>query len=161
MKIYIDEKNGWQSSFETVFTGDGMEIWHTSSDGKEQKLNTYHAETDSEALRDHVLMYANMMFGKYDILAETETVGFNYIGCLELPTWAVDQLPMHGHCDAAVAEILEDDDVLRELGKIDPAKLALELREYGAWDENELSDHKENLARILWIALGDIRDGRN
>ena len=45
------------------------------------------------------------------------------------------------------------------LAKIDPAILRDELREYGAWDENELADHDQNLQRLLWLAAGDIVDG--
>lgn len=30
------------------------------------------------------------------------------------------------------------------------------LRGYGAWDEEQLKDHDENLTRILWLACGDI-----
>lgn len=33
-----------------------------------------------------------------------------------------------------------------------------ELREYGAWDEQELADHSENLIRIVWIAAGNIKE---
>ena len=44
---------------------------------------------------------------------------------------------------------------------LDPAKLALELSEYGAWDQDELQDHDENLARILWLACVDLQDQIN
>ena len=43
-----------------------------------------------------------------------------------------------------------------QLNKIPPEKIAEELKEYGAWDEVELSNHEENLIRIVWIAGGDI-----
>lgn len=43
-----------------------------------------------------------------------------------------------------------------QLKKISPEKLAEELKEYGAWDEIELSNHEENLTRIVWIAGCDI-----
>jgi hypothetical protein len=42
---------------------------------------------------------------------------------------------------------------------MDPATLAAELREYGAWDDDELSEHDANLERILWLACGDISEG--
>ena len=31
-----------------------------------------------------------------------------------------------------------------------------ELREYGAWDAEELSNHDENVRRMVWIAGGDV-----
>jgi hypothetical protein len=43
-----------------------------------------------------------------------------------------------------------------QLERIDPKVLRDELREYGAWDDQELADHGQNLQRILWIAAGDI-----
>jgi hypothetical protein len=42
------------------------------------------------------------------------------------------------------------------LERIDAEALRKELREYGAWDDQELTDHEQNLQRILWIAAGDI-----
>lgn len=57
------------------------------------------------------------------------------------------------------------DDVLYTLKElnldIDPYDLKNELREYGAWDEQELSDHDMNLARIVWIAAGNIKEEYN
>lgn len=50
-------------------------------------------------------------------------------------------------------------DTLPELGlSLDPDKVRDELKEYGAWDEEELKDDEENLLRIVWIAAGDIRE---
>lgn len=46
-----------------------------------------------------------------------------------------------------------------QLATIDPALLRDELREYGAWDDEQLADHEQNLQRLLWLACGDIVDG--
>ena len=32
------------------------------------------------------------------------------------------------------------------------------LSAYGAWDDDELADHAENLRRLVWIAGGDLAD---
>lgn len=61
-----------------------------------------------------------------------------------------------GQCDEDIAELLNVPAIRRQLNKIPADMLALELKEYGAWDETELSDHEANKARILWIACGDI-----
>jgi hypothetical protein len=42
---------------------------------------------------------------------------------------------------------------------VTPALLAAELKEYGAWDAEQLSDDDENWRRILWIAAGNILEG--
>lgn len=61
-----------------------------------------------------------------------------------------------GPCDDDVMRLSNDRKIRRQLERIDPALLRSELREYGAWDDQELADHAQNLQRILWIAAGDI-----
>ena len=77
---------------------------------------------------------------------------------LELPADVVDACSHSGPVDDDVAWALLRDDVSAELDRIDPKDLRAELKEYGAWDDEELSDHEQNRARILWIAAGNIRD---
>jgi len=62
----------------------------------------------------------------------------------------------NGRCDTDINYLLTVDYIRDQLNKISPALLAEELREYGAWDDEELADHEQNKARILWIACGDI-----
>ena len=66
-----------------------------------------------------------------------------------------------GPCDSDVQALQNIPSIKRQLAKIPADVLASELKEYGAWDETELQDHAANLTRILWIACGDISDGRN
>lgn len=61
-----------------------------------------------------------------------------------------------GDCEADVIALMEKPYIKDQLDKIDPEKLKTELREYGTWDDEELSNHEENKKRILWIACGDI-----
>lgn len=63
-----------------------------------------------------------------------------------------------GQCDADILALSEDDSIASQLSALDPALVAKELSEYGAWDEVELSDHQQNLQRLLWIASGDLVD---
>jgi len=44
---------------------------------------------------------------------------------------------------------------------LDPLKVREVLRDCGAWDDDELSDHDANLDRLLWIACGDIVEGND
>jgi len=59
-----------------------------------------------------------------------------------------------GQCDQDVEYWLTQLD----LSEIDPACLAIELSEYGAWEDDELQDHDLNLARLVWIAAGDLQE---
>lgn len=87
----------------------------------------------------------------------TKIAQFNYFE-IELPEDVVGMCHHSGPCDDDVDQCIELPEVAAELAKIDPVKLAKELREYGAWDDNELADHQENLKRILWLAAGNIQD---
>jgi hypothetical protein len=64
-----------------------------------------------------------------------------------------------GPCDMDVEALLKAPSIARQLKKLDPAIVAACLKEYGAWNELELSDHKENLTRLLWCACCDISEG--
>jgi hypothetical protein len=61
-----------------------------------------------------------------------------------------------GDCDADVSAALPR--YRRQLEKIGVDKIRDELREYGAWDEEQLADDTENMKRILWLAAGDIQE---
>ena len=59
-----------------------------------------------------------------------------------------------GPCDADVVRL--SDSVTDQTDQWDAEELAAELKEYGAWDEAELSDHEANVARMVWLACNDI-----
>jgi hypothetical protein len=63
-----------------------------------------------------------------------------------------------GQCDADVKALSKVPYIAAQLDALDPAKVRAELRETGAWDESELSDHAENLQRLLWIVANDITE---
>ena len=64
-----------------------------------------------------------------------------------------------GPCDSDIKKLRNIPAIKRQLNRLDPVKVREVLREYGAWDDNELSDHDANLDRLLWIACGDIVEG--
>jgi hypothetical protein len=63
-----------------------------------------------------------------------------------------------GKCDADIADLCKVPAIKRQLDKLDPALVASELRDYGAWDEKELADHEANLGRLLWLACGGVNE---
>lgn len=65
-----------------------------------------------------------------------------------------------GDCDNSIAELIKQPTIARQIKKLDPAIVAAHLKECGAWEPEELADHAENLKRLLWLACGDIVDGR-
>ena len=66
-----------------------------------------------------------------------------------------------GDCEADVKALAKKPRIARQLKELDPDLVSQELKEYGAWDEEERKDHAQNLIRLLWIACGDIADGNN
>jgi hypothetical protein len=64
-----------------------------------------------------------------------------------------------GRCDDDVAALRKVPAIRRQLDKLDPALVVECLREYGAWDDKELSNHDANLSRLVWIAACDIAEG--
>lgn len=87
-----------------------------------------------------------------------EVAYFNYIDSIELPLDVVKACSHRGNCEDDVIRCMELPEVKNQLDLIDKDQLIKELREYGAWDNEQLQDHKENLSRILWIAAGNISD---
>ena len=90
---------------------------------------------------------------------KTKIAYFNYIESIELPIDVIEMCSHSGDCEADVEYCMELPEVKAELEGIDPENLRRELKEYGAWDSEQLSNHNDNLARILWIAAGNIQDG--
>lgn len=63
-----------------------------------------------------------------------------------------------GPCDLDIADIRQHPGIAAQLAALDPGLLANVLKEYGAWNSEELAQHEENLSRILWLACADLID---
>lgn len=63
-----------------------------------------------------------------------------------------------GRCDEDVSALSASPAIARQLRKLSPELVIKELKEYGAWSDEELADHQQNLQRLLWLAAGDIVD---
>lgn len=83
---------------------------------------------------------------------------FNYIDCLEMTKEQAKNCSHSGDCENDVIELMNNPKIKRQLNKLNPIKLSLELKDYGAWSENDLKDHEENKKRILWIAACNISE---
>jgi len=65
-----------------------------------------------------------------------------------------------GECDRDVMQLLALPEIKRQLKKISNEDLSAELREYGAWDTEELRNRTANEGRIVWMAAWDIVENR-
>ena len=61
-----------------------------------------------------------------------------------------------GQCEQDIAELRQVPTIKRQLAKIDGVVLIEELKHWGAWNDDELKNHDENLDRFLWLACADI-----
>ena len=61
-----------------------------------------------------------------------------------------------GDCYVDVEELAKVPEIAEQLDSLSPEGLRRELREYDAWDDEELRDDEENKRRILWIFGNDI-----
>ena len=63
-----------------------------------------------------------------------------------------------GANDDYVEDVVRLPRVRDQLMKLDSDSVRGILREYGAWDDDELRNHVQNLHRLVWIALWDCKD---
>ena len=64
-----------------------------------------------------------------------------------------------GAMDDDIAALSKVPGIARQLKKLDPEQVRAELAEYGAWNEEELQDHAQNLQRVLWLGVCAIWEG--
>lgn len=65
-----------------------------------------------------------------------------------------------GSCDDDVAALLSKPEIAAQLDAIGADAIRSALKEYGAWDDDELQDDDQNRARALWLAACDIRENQ-
>jgi len=91
-------------------------------------------------------------------MANTKTWYGNYGVSIRLTKADALNVSQAGDMSSQVCDLLQKGYVKKQADKIDPVALCDELRDYGAWDNDQLQDHKANLERLVWIAGGDIRE---
>jgi len=78
---------------------------------------------------------------------------------LEIPHHLAAIASHQGRCDESVRAVSERPVIKAQLDALDPKLVAECLKEYGAWSADELTDHPQNLQRLLWCACNDIIGG--
>ncbi len=77
---------------------------------------------------------------------------------LQMTMQQAESVSHSGDCDEDTRQLSKVPVIADQLAKIDQSVLSSELKEYGAWEAEELSDHGLNLQRILWLAACDITE---
>ena len=63
-----------------------------------------------------------------------------------------------GRCDEDVEALCARPYMQEQFETIDREDMRLELKGYGAWDEDELANDWENFQRLVWIAGCDLKE---
>jgi len=63
-----------------------------------------------------------------------------------------------GSCDADVAILVKNPAIAAQLDAFAPDEIRAALKEYGAWDAEELADDEQNRHRAVWSAANDIKE---
>lgn len=61
-----------------------------------------------------------------------------------------------GDCFDDVLLAMEDENILKQLNNYTDEQIRNALKEYGAWDDNDLSDIRMNKIRVIWLGANDI-----
>jgi len=83
------------------------------------------------------------------------TTGSGYVE-LDIAPEDAEAVAQSGDNLQEVKALMKKPYIKEQLRDLDRKGLKDTLREYGAWDDRELMDHRRNLRRILWIACWDI-----
>ncbi len=68
----------------------------------------------------------------------------------------IEECTHAGVCDAEVEKWVQQS--REELDLLDKELVAKCLKGYGAWSDEELQDHEQNLKRLLWVAAGNCKE---
>lgn len=82
------------------------------------------------------------------------TTGSGYVE-LEMTMDQAQRVAHAGDCYSD-ASFLVRKEMKTQLAKLDKEAVRKTLKEFGTWTPDELSDHKENLIRLVWIAGNDL-----
>jgi len=75
---------------------------------------------------------------------------------LEMTAEQAISVSHQGRCDEDVEYLMNVPAIKAQLDDIPNELMASELREYGAWNDEQLQDNDDNRARLVWIAGCDL-----
>lgn len=77
---------------------------------------------------------------------------------LELPRACIEACSASGDASEAVAYWLARPEIAAQFEGLTLLASARILYGYGAWEVSELTDRSQNIARLLWLACGDVEN---
>lgn len=82
----------------------------------------------------------------------------NYGNDLRITRKDAENCSRSGDMESNILDLMQKRYIKNQLPSLNPESLAKELKDCGAWDESELSNHEENLKRWVWLSCCDISE---
>ena len=82
----------------------------------------------------------------------------NSMESLEMTIEQARSASHQGKCDDDVEELIDNPSIKKQLDAIGADEIRDDLKEMGAWDDEELANDAENRLRFVWIAAGYIAE---
>jgi hypothetical protein len=84
---------------------------------------------------------------------------FNYITeSLNITKAVAKECSQSGNNEYSVNYYMNLPKYKKQLLKLDKEEVRNELNDLGAWEDNELKDHNNNLERLFWLSCSNIVD---
>lgn len=84
---------------------------------------------------------------------------FNYITeSLNITKAVAEECSKSGNNEYSVNYYMNLPKYRKQLLKLDKEQVKQELNDLGAWEDEELKNHEDNLQRLFWLACGNISD---
>ena len=84
---------------------------------------------------------------------------FNYITeSLNITKAVANECSKSGNNEYSVNYYMNLPKYKKQLLKLDKEQVRQELNDLGAWEDEELDNHEDNLQRLFWLACGNISD---
>lgn len=84
---------------------------------------------------------------------------FNYITeSLNITKAVANECSRSGNNEYSVNYYMNLPKYKKQLLKLDKEQVKQELNDLGAWEDDELKNHEDNLQRLFWVSCGNISD---
>jgi hypothetical protein len=84
---------------------------------------------------------------------------FNYITeSLNITKAVAKECSKSGNNEYSVNYYMNLPKYKKQLDKLNPIEVRAELNDIGAWEDDELNNHNDNLQRLFWLSCGNIND---
>lgn len=82
----------------------------------------------------------------------------NYGNDLHITIHDAQKCSQSGDMEQNILDLMQKRYIKRQISTLNPECLKRELKECGAWGDDELNDQQQNIVRFLWLSCCDISE---